>query len=111
MSTQQDQSRAVSEQASEMPSPAEKTGWTAARKRAAGMTHHEAKAALEAARHAAKKDTSADASEAVRMQAEIEEWERIVDALADHAGAYDPEADPFVQGELAGEQDHGSAAR
>ncbi|MFF7203560.1 hypothetical protein [Streptomyces sp. NPDC008141] len=105
MSTQQDQSRTASEPASEMPSPEEKAGWTAARQRAAGMTHHEAKAALEAA----KKDAPDDAADAVRVQAEIEEWERIVEALADHAGAYDPVADPFVQGELAGEQDHRSA--
>ncbi|WNO70810.1 MULTISPECIES: hypothetical protein [unclassified Streptomyces] len=109
MSTQQDQARTASEPASEMPSPAEKAGWTAARQRAAGMTHHEAKAALEAAQHAAKRDAFDDAADAVRVHAEIEEWERIVEALADHAGAYDPVADPFVQGELAGEQDHRSA--
>ncbi|MFD7712827.1 hypothetical protein ACFV6E_39935 [Streptomyces sp. NPDC059785] len=80
------------------PTGDEHTAWEDVRRRATGMTHHEAKAARDSAREAAE-SVSPGGREAVRACAEAEEWERITDALADHAGTYDPDTDPFVQGE------------
>ncbi|WP_203600987.1 hypothetical protein [Streptomyces sp. SID10853] len=87
------------------PTDEQRAGWRGVQQRARGMTHHQAKAALEAAREAAERSPLDDGPERARSEAEIEEWERITDALADHAGYYDPEVDPFVQGELAGQSD------
>ncbi len=98
------------EQAPE-PTAEEKAGWAAVQQRATGMTHHEAKAALDAARHDAEENaTEEETADDGRTAAEIEEWERIVEALADHAGAYDPDTDPFVQGERAAHHDGGPIA-
>lgn len=87
------------------PTDEQRAGWHGVQQRARGMTHHQAKAALEAAREAAERSSPGDGPERARAEAEIEEWERITDALADHAGYYDPQVDPFVQGELAGQSD------
>ncbi|MFF2993520.1 hypothetical protein ACFVTC_02940 [Streptomyces sp. NPDC057950] len=81
------------------PSEEERAAWARVCRTATGMRHHEAKAALEAARETVRSDTLTD-QEALIAGAEVEEWERITEALADHAGAYDPDHDPFVQGEL-----------
>jgi hypothetical protein len=92
------------------PSPQESEAWDRVRRAATGMTHHQAKAALEAARKAAK--NSADTGpDAVIRQAELEEWERVTETLADHAGEYDPRSDPYVQGALAARADRERAAR
>jgi hypothetical protein len=92
------------------PTGDERAAWEDVRRRATGMSHHESKAARDAARHAARSRTlTGDA--AVRANAEVEEWERVTDALADHAGTYDPEIDPFVQGEKAARTRHESRRR
>ncbi|WRZ95007.1 hypothetical protein OHB54_41835 [Streptomyces sp. NBC_01007] len=82
------------------PSGREHTVWERVCQAATGMNHHQAKAALDDARKAAE-DPSPTGRQALDAQAEAEEWERITDTLADHAGVYDPTADPFVQGRLA----------
>jgi hypothetical protein len=87
------------------PTGDERAAWEDVRRRATGMSHHESKAARDAARHAARSH-SLTGGEAVRAEAEVEEWERVTDALADHAGTYDPEIDPFVQGEKAARTRH-----
>lgn len=89
------------------PTDEQRAGWHSVQQRSKGLTHHQAKAALEAARLAAEKNSRHDGPERenTRAEAEIEEWERITEALADHAGRYDPDTDPFVQGELAGQAD------
>jgi hypothetical protein len=81
------------------PSEREHAAWERVGRAATGMNHHEARAALEHARKAAE-DASPTGPPAY-VQAELEEWERITDTLADHAGEYDPAADPFAQGRLA----------
>ncbi|MEU3372821.1 hypothetical protein ABZ734_20440 [Streptomyces sp. NPDC006660] len=90
------------------PTPAEKAGREAVREQAQGMGHHEAVAAFR--RLAAAKDSpsedeadggAADADDGGRRLAELEEWERIVAQLSVHAGTYDAESDPYVQGERA----------
>jgi hypothetical protein len=82
------------------PSEREHAVWERVGRVATGMNHHEAKAALEDALKAAE-DRSPTGREALDARAEVDEWERITGTLADHAGAYDPAADPFVQGRLA----------
>ncbi|MET9894646.1 hypothetical protein ABZZ47_31420 [Streptomyces sp. NPDC006465] len=82
------------------PSEREHAVWDRVRRAATGMNHHEAKAALEEARRAAE-DGSPGEGQAPDARAEADEWERITDTLADHAGSYDPATDPFVQGQLA----------
>jgi hypothetical protein len=82
------------------PSALEHAVWERVCRAATGMNHHRAKAALDDARNAAA-DVSPTGRQALDARAEVEEWERITDALADHAGAYDPATDPFVQGRLA----------
>ncbi|MEU1042456.1 hypothetical protein ACFYP4_21550 [Streptomyces sp. NPDC005551] len=92
------------------PTGEERAAWEDVRRRATGMSHHESKAARDAARHAAKSDALTD-GETARADAEVEEWERVTDALADHAGTYDPEIDPFVQGEKAARTLHAGRTR
>lgn len=75
-------------------SSSQKAGRASVRQRAEGMTHHQVAAALDEAKEA---DGSADDE---RGAAEIAEWERIEELLADHDGPYDPDSDPFLQGEL-----------
>ncbi|WP_339127496.1 hypothetical protein WJM95_00895 [Streptomyces sp. f51] len=82
------------------PSEREHAVWDRVRRTATGMNHHRAKAALGEARKAAE-EASAEGTAAPDARTEVDEWERITDALADHAGSYDPAADPFVQGQLA----------
>ncbi|MFH8391189.1 hypothetical protein [Streptomyces sp. NPDC018036] len=82
------------------PSEREHAVWDRVRRTATGMNHHRAKAALGEARKAAE-EASAEGTAASDARTEVDEWERITDALADHAGSYDPAADPFVQGQLA----------
>ncbi|MGW0971153.1 hypothetical protein [Streptomyces sp. NPDC002516] len=82
------------------PSEREHAVWDRVRRAATGMNHHRAKAALGEARKAAE-EASAEGTNASDARTEVDEWERITDALADHAGSYDPAADPFVQGQLA----------
>ncbi|MFJ8005250.1 hypothetical protein [Streptomyces fagopyri] len=81
------------------PSDEERAAWARVCRTATGMRHHEAKDALEAARETVRGDTLTG-RDALIARAEAEEWERITEALADHAGTYDPEHDPFVRGEL-----------
>jgi hypothetical protein len=73
------------------------------------MTHHDALAALEQVRddegHASGES---EADEPLR-RARIAEWERIVELLADHEGAYDPGTDAFVQGQLTAQANRQSA--
>jgi hypothetical protein len=88
------------------PSDDERDAWARVRRSATGMRHHEAKEALERAREAAG-DGTLTGRDALVAQAEIEEWERITEALFDHAGVYDSADDPFVQGELEGRAHHG----
>ncbi|WP_405773980.1 hypothetical protein [Streptomyces sp. NBC_00859] len=88
------------------PNDEQRAGWHSVQQRAKGLTHHQAKAALEAARRTADEDRRpGQEQDRTRAGAEIEEWERIVESLADHDGRYDPDVDPFVQGELAGHSD------
>ncbi|WP_051370669.1 hypothetical protein [Streptomyces sp. 142MFCol3.1] len=82
------------------PSEQEHAAWSRVRRTATGMGHHAAKNALVAARKAAE-DDSLIGQDAFLARAVAEEWERIAETLADHAGTYDPADDPFVQGELA----------
>ncbi|MGW1069704.1 hypothetical protein ACWD4F_34985 [Streptomyces aureus] len=91
------------------PSEREHTVWDRVRRAATGMNHHQAKEALGEARKAAE-DAPDDGDTAADARTEAEEWERITDALADHAGAYDPATDPFVQGQLAARSNRGRAA-
>ncbi|OAR25839.1 hypothetical protein A8W25_09905 [Streptomyces sp. ERV7] len=95
------------ESAVEGPTEAEHAGRAAVRRQAQGMTHHEAARAFHLlasrADSPAPKDIgepSADPDGGCRV-AELAEWERIVDQLAVHAGTYDVESDPYVQGERA----------
>ncbi|MFI0967982.1 hypothetical protein ACH4S8_42550 [Streptomyces sp. NPDC021080] len=92
------------------PSEREHAVWDRVRRAATGMNHHQAKAALGAARKAVE-DTSADGGTTADTRTEADEWERITDALADHAGPYDPATDPFVQGQLAARSHRAPPAR
>lgn len=95
------------ESAGEGPTEAEHAGRAAVRRQAQGMTHHEAAKAF----HRLAADPDSPAPEDIgdpstqpdggRRAAELAEWERIVDQLAVHAGTYDIEVDPYVQGERA----------
>ncbi|MFS8197953.1 hypothetical protein ACLVWQ_04620 [Streptomyces sp. CWNU-52B] len=87
------------------PSEDERDAWTRVRRSATGMRHHEAKSALDRARRAAG-DGSLTGRDALIARAEVEEWERITEALSDHAGVYDAADDPFVQGEAEGRTHH-----
>lgn len=75
-------------------SSSQKAGRASVRQRAQGMTHHQVAAALDEAKEAG------GPADDERGSAEIAEWERIEELLADHDGPYDPDSDPFVQGEL-----------
>ncbi|MFE2378487.1 hypothetical protein [Streptomyces sp. NPDC059398] len=111
MSSDQDRGAGLgSDEEVQSPTDEQRAGWHEVRQRARGLTHHQAKAALEAARRTADESARGAGGERgrARVQAEIEEWERITEALADHDGRYDPGADPFVQGELAGRADRAS---
>ncbi|MEU9187511.1 hypothetical protein AB0D14_23815 [Streptomyces sp. NPDC048484] len=91
------------------PSEDERAAWARVRRSATGMRHHEAKEALEGARRAAEEAAEGGSlvgRDALIAQAEIDEWERITEALFDHAGVYDTADDPFVQGELEGRAHH-----
>ncbi|MEU9104377.1 hypothetical protein AB0D54_08405 [Streptomyces xanthophaeus] len=77
------------------PSDAERAARDRVRRRAAGMTHHETAAALEAAEAAG---ATVRAEEEAR--ATVSEWQRITDLLFDHGGPYSPDTDAFVQGQL-----------
>jgi hypothetical protein len=79
------------------PTGEEKAACWSVRHSAQGMSHHEVKAALARARQQA-----ADGADESAVAA-AEEWERIAELMVDHAGRYDIDIDPFVQGELAGE--------
>ncbi|WP_328335109.1 MULTISPECIES: hypothetical protein [unclassified Streptomyces] len=107
MSTDQDHGTSRGSDDAQSPSDEQRAGWRSVQQRAKGLNHHQAKAALEAARQKAEESSRRDGPEReqFRAEAEIEEWERIAEALADHAGRYDPDTDPFVQGELAGQAD------
>ncbi|MCX5001530.1 hypothetical protein OHB05_02655 [Streptomyces sp. NBC_00638] len=82
------------------PSERDHAVWDRVRRAATGMNHHEAKAALEEARKAAEGGAPGE-GQTRDARTEADEWERITDTLADHAGSYDPATDPFVQGQLA----------
>ncbi|WP_328492228.1 hypothetical protein OHS59_05310 [Streptomyces sp. NBC_00414] len=104
MSLEQDRASGLVDDASDEvaePSDGERDAWARVRRAAYGMRHHEAKIASEEARKAAE-ESSPGGREALIAQAEVEEWERITEALFDHAGEYDSADDPFVQGELEG---------
>ncbi|MFD8418582.1 hypothetical protein [Streptomyces sp. NPDC059466] len=102
MSLEQDRATApvdVTDDEVREPSEEERAAWARVCRTATGMRHHEAKAELEAVREASRSEALTD-QESLIVRAEAEEWERIAEALADHAGTYDPDHDPFVQGEL-----------
>ncbi|MFD8931284.1 hypothetical protein [Streptomyces mirabilis] len=81
-----------------------KVGRSAVRRRARGMTHPEAAAALEEAELQQYLDRDReDLADDERGPAEVGEWARIVQLPAAAGGAYDPDADTFVQNELAAE--------
>ncbi|MFI1718284.1 hypothetical protein [Streptomyces litmocidini] len=83
-----------------------KVGRSSVRRRARGMTHSEAAAALEEAElhaHLDRRDEAA-ADDGGRREAELTEWRRIVQLLATAGGPYDPDADVVVQEELAEDQ-------
>ncbi|MEY2243494.1 hypothetical protein ACN6K9_002754 [Streptomyces sp. SAS_267] len=92
------------------PSEREHAVWDRVRRAATGMNHHRAKAALDDARKAAE-DSSPAGGTAPGTQTEVDEWERITETLADHAGTYDPATDPFVQGQLAARSHRAQATR
>ncbi|MFB7263175.1 hypothetical protein ACFCXH_13535 [Streptomyces nojiriensis] len=84
------------------PSAAEMAARRRVRERAVGLTHHEARAALEAVLAAAGDLERADAA----VRAEAAEWQRICELLFDHGGPYTPDADPYVQGQLTAREHH-----
>ncbi|WP_328314782.1 hypothetical protein OG432_33890 [Streptomyces sp. NBC_00442] len=89
------------------PTEAERAGREAVRRQAQGMGHHEAAQAfrrLASASDSPSEDEAngrEDRGDGGRRLAELAEWERIVDQLSLHAGTYDIDADPYVQGERA----------
>lgn len=91
------------------PSGQEHAAWDRVRDAATGMNHHQAKAAFEKAEQAAG-DGASEGRESPGTRAELDEWERITDTLADHAGSYDPAADPFVQGQLTARANRAQAS-
>ncbi|MFF4787921.1 hypothetical protein ACFY3E_42225 [Streptomyces griseorubiginosus] len=79
-----------------------KVGRRSVRRRARGMTHPEAAAALEDAelqQHMVRDHEDLAGDE--RGPAEVAEWTRIVQLLADTGRVYDPDANAVVQHELA----------
>ncbi|WP_328766069.1 hypothetical protein [Streptomyces sp. NBC_00286] len=79
-----------------------KVGRRAVRRRATGMTHPEAAAALEEAELQQHMDRDREnLADEERGPAELAEWARIVQLLATAGGTYDPDTDAFVQDELA----------
>ncbi|MFD9461816.1 hypothetical protein [Streptomyces sp. NPDC060027] len=91
------------------PSEREHAVWDRVRRAATGMNHHKAKAALDGARKAAEGGSPGE-GQARDARTEADEWERITDTLADHAGSYDPATDPFVQGQLAARTNRAQAS-
>ncbi|MFG3280482.1 hypothetical protein [Streptomyces sp. NPDC048111] len=94
----------------EGPTAAERAGREAVRRQAQGMGHHEAARAfrrLAAAPDSPSEDEvdelddPSDTPDGGRRVAELAEWERIVEQLSLHAGTYDVDSDPYVQGERA----------
>ncbi|NNN31874.1 hypothetical protein HLK59_16165 [Streptomyces sp. S3(2020)] len=84
-----------------------KAGRRSVRRRARGMTHPEAAAALEEAelqQHLVRDHEDLAGDE--RGPAEVAEWARIVQLLANSGGVYDPDADAVVQDELAADAEH-----
>ncbi|MFD7080805.1 hypothetical protein ACFYXV_16485 [Streptomyces sp. NPDC002181] len=84
------------------PAAAEIDARRRVRDRATGMTHHKARAALEAVLAAAGDLESADAA----VRAGAAEWQRITDLLSDHGGPYTPDTDAYVQGQLTARNHH-----
>ncbi|MFD5412410.1 hypothetical protein [Streptomyces nojiriensis] len=82
-----------------------KVGRSSVRRRARGMTHGEAAAALADAEMDAHLDRRYEeaADHSSRRAAELAEWRRIGQFLAVTGGPYDPEDDAVVQEELAAE--------
>ncbi|MFJ9646371.1 MULTISPECIES: hypothetical protein [unclassified Streptomyces] len=76
------------------PAPGERAVRDRVRAEATGMRHHQAEDALRAAR------------EEGAAPAVLAEWERIEEHLTTHGGPYAPEADPYVQGQLAARSTH-----
>lgn len=81
------------------------------RRSARGMAHHEAEEALEKARSEEDSGEHGEDGEDDPISPAVEEWERIVDLLTTHAGPYDPDSDPFVQGELTAHANRAAARR
>ncbi|MGA5363909.1 hypothetical protein [Streptomyces purpurascens] len=84
-----------------------KVGRRSVRRRAHGMTHPEAATALEDAelqQHMVRDHEDLAGDE--RGPAEVAEWTRIVQLLADTGGVYDPDSDAVVQDELAADSEH-----
>ncbi|MFJ3517228.1 MULTISPECIES: hypothetical protein [unclassified Streptomyces] len=84
------------------PASAEIAAREHVRKRATGLNHHEAQAALETVLADAGDLEPADAA----VRAEAAEWQRITDLLLDHGGPYAPETDAYVQGQLTAREQH-----
>ncbi|GHE61384.1 hypothetical protein [Streptomyces vinaceus] len=84
------------------PAAAEIEARRRVRDRATGMTHHAARAALEAVLADTGDLESADAG----ARAEAAEWQRISDLLLDHGGPYAPDTDAYVQGQLTARHHH-----
>ena len=79
-----------------------KIGRRSARRRARDMTHPEAAAALEQAELQQHMDRDReDLTDDERGPAELAEWAHIMQLLAHSGGAYNPDADAFVQDEPA----------
>lgn len=84
----------------------------AIRRTARDMAHHEAEEELEKARSedsGGEGDGEDGAGEDGPVSPAVEEWERIVTLLTTHAGPYDPDTDPFVQGELTAQANRAAA--
>lgn len=84
------------------------------RRAARGMAHHEAEEALEKAQSeedGGEQGAGGEDGEGGPVGPAVEEWERIVDLLTTHAGPYDPDSDPFVQGELTAHANRRAARR
>ncbi|MFG2127086.1 hypothetical protein ACGFNV_04725 [Streptomyces sp. NPDC048751] len=81
-------------------------GWRVVRRRAKGMYAAAVARALEGARFDARQDSRHEhLADDTRVRAELAEWERIEQLLADAAPGtvYDPDTDDVVQAELAAE--------
>jgi hypothetical protein len=92
-----------------MTADQEETARSVIRRHARGMTHHDALAALEQVRDDEGQASGEPEAEEPLRRARIAEWERIVELLADHEGAYDPGTDAFVQGQLTAQANRQSA--